>query len=203
MNKNWGWGLAVLSFCALAFAAGHQPAHTPTQWVTGNQLQAPPEPQHGEGSVKGVRGVVNAVTTKSTGTRVLRLAADDGAPLIVLVMPTVDARLPNVGQRIEVVGRMLDAGVLTIEGADQLKVLPPLTADESRALYTCTLTDRERTARGAHFATMNYRGKFLGRAIIPSSVKLQQPEREEVAVYGYHNAEGLFVVERIDVLDYN
>lgn len=206
MLRHAGWVVTALAFVALSFVASRSAAPEQLAWVSGNDLANPQQStaHHGSEPLLGVRGVVDRVTTNSVGTRAIHLLADDGAPTVVVVMPSVDARIPGAGDRIAVAGRRLDSGVLAVEQRDQLTFLPPLHTSSERGHWIGRLVNRTRLPSGAHKASLMDGDALVMPCLVQRGVSLVGVSQQDtVIVTGYIGNDGTLVVARIDLADYN
>jgi hypothetical protein len=189
-----------LAFFGLTFAVGHQPVAQPTHWVQGNDL-LDEHSTHGEGNLQAVRGTVDRVGTKVTGSRTIHLIADDGAPILISVPPTVSVRMPKSGDRIGVVGSVITPGTLTLNGRDQLQFLPPATNSSRRREYFAQLENIERLPSGAHRATVvGVHGEFVTTALIQAGIAIPHKKWADSGymMKGYVGSDGTYVVESLE-----
>lgn len=204
MPRHLGWVVVAAAFIGLSFFVGHKPTTEPARWIDGNDLANHVSPEAHTAQAVGVRGTVDRVTTKHTGTRTVHLIADDGAPVTIILMPTVEVALPGSGDRIAVQGKPLDAGVLMVEESGQLTFLPPESTSSERGHWIGQLTNRTRLPSGAHSATLMDGERFLMPCLVQRGVSLVgRPQGQTVIVTGYIGRDGTLVAERVDLADFD
>lgn len=177
----------------------------PARFVQGNDIaNAAPESRP-----MGVRGVVTAMHTKLNGNRVIRLQADDGADVNVIVGPTVAAVLPHVNDRIEVVGLQAASGMLTVEHREDLKLLTPHIShqlDPETGVVGSAYEDmdaRVQIIRQRHSGSLlvglydPFDGHFKGQADVPATVAADVRNGAEYTFAGYFRHDRRYMVTGI------
>lgn len=151
------------------------------------------------------------IRSKVNGFRVVRLQADDGAPLHVALPPTIDVTLPPVGERVEVVGLQPEVGLITPQDREGVVRLEPLYSGDYVQVNTLKgqpeYTRLEIQARvvqmsvsrsGATYAELSVSGEYVGNCIIPAVVE-GMVNGETQMLRGYKNSDGILMVERVGV----
>jgi len=194
--KYAGWAVVGLVFFGLTFVVGHTPAAEPTHWAQGNDLLAPRAQHDGPTAV---RGTVDRVGTTATGSRTLHLIADDGAPVMVMIPPTVNARMPKSGDRVSVTGTQLGAGALTLLEGGGLQFLPPAPSSSRREMRYGRLGSIERLPSGAHRASLlGVRGEFVLPVLVQKGIALPHQDDPSYEMRGYIGHDGTYVVESLE-----
>ena len=196
----FGWLAVGIAFVTLTALVGTQAKPQETQWTTGNAISAQLVP-NSEAAIRGVRGTVDRVTTKSTGERTIHMIADDGAPISVVVMPTVDIAIPHTTDRISVEGSILTTGVLILNDSKSLMFLAPAFTqiNSRRQHWIGKLVNRERIDNGGHWCTMeSLNGTFIGKTFVQKDVSLiGHPNNQCLDMDGYVGTDGTLVIESI------
>lgn len=194
MTRHLGWIFVVMAFVSLSYIVGQQPAKEhEVAWKTGNELQAI---HHSEETV-GVRGTVDRVSAKYTGTHTIRMIADDGAPITVVIMPTVDAAIPHTGDRIMVAGKLLSTGVINVTDSKQISfTVPGFEHTAQRAEWYGRLVNRTYTSSGACRGTLvDQNNHYIGQALVQHQLDVPLNQHTLLTMRGYIANDGTLVVE--------
>ena len=191
MTQHLGWIVVGVAFLGLAHVVQLEGETPKVTWQSGNALQAM---SHTETTV-GVRGTVDRVIEKYTGTHTVQLVCDDGAPATVVIMPTVGAAIPRTGDRIQVSGKLLDGGVITVTSKDQLSfAVPDFAQTQRRAQWMGYLVNRHHHRSGAVTGTVvDPDHHFLGFASVQKQVRLPTGN-PLMSLTGYVSTDGLTLV---------
>lgn len=191
MARYIGWAVVGIAFFVLSYLVKLETQEPKTLWMSGNELQA----LHHTKDLVGVRGTVDRVSMKHTGTTVIKLICDDGAPATIIVMPYVSAATPRTGDRIQVSGKLMGSGVITLTNKDQLTfTVPDFAQNKRRASWSGYFINRKYQESGAVTGTViDEQNHYVGFATVQKQVSLPT-EHQPLKLNGYISSDGLTLV---------
>jgi hypothetical protein len=202
MPKWLTWVGLAGSFVLLASLS--QNHHTrPTHWLTGNQLlETHHAPENHETQLVGVRGQVTAVEQRASGSTTIKLQADDGAQVTLVIPPHIIVKLPSVGERVEAQGSQLDLGIITLE-APQLRVTTPAQFPESNPRTAPKFTriqvrgnlEPVREVSGGTLVNITQDDNYVITAFAPQRLNITTPRYARIV--GYRDDKNELVIEGV------
>lgn len=160
-----------------------------------------------------ITGTVVNTIIKDTGAVNLNFETDDNRNIQIVINPTVNTKIPKLGDRLEITAHQIDKGLFSISKRDDIKYLPSSIVVETPPEIIYNFKEIKPMERIVTFGNINigpYTEKgfsaflygshgSLIRLFIPKNEikKTNIKDWEEVSVVGHLNHNHIFVVEEL------
>lgn len=195
MFKWASWPLVLAGLGALCLWHGvAPPLHVVHQ--TGNQLV-----EHitsGLHTQTAITGTIESVDRNyQTGGRTVHLQADDGAEITVVIPPTVTARVPHVGIRVQVQGLQTGSGVIMLDDSTKIAILAPSWHTSDRTTLEVTVYIVRQTPSGTLDVELWQDDRMIAIGEVGPQLANKIEHGHSQTILGYYKPSGRFKIEDV------